>query len=336
MKSKQEIKKHLSNKFIKTEEISEIFALGLNTKKNIFLYGRGGHGKSEMAESFLELIDPTKSESFIQSCGEGLTEEKLFGGINLKKLTDTGEIEYLVENSFMNKKYVIFEELLDARINVLLSLKDILTSGYFRHGSQTYKIKTEMVIVLTNRTKQEVSADNSIKALMERFPLEMKIEWNSYNENDYQELFKKVLGNNRVALSGIIKSINDSGLFVSPRTAIHIAQCYDYMGYDALQYCGVNSQVIESLMDKIKEQELLEKLSKKYDLNEKEFHRIEDSFNSAQSVKEFKTILNKFTSWRENYKDLDSHSTLDSQRTGYLERSNSRIVECREKIIQSI
>lgn len=68
-------------------------------KKNVFLYGRGGHAKSQIAEEVLKFIDPAGTNSYVLSCGEGLTEEKLFGGINLKKFNTSGELEYLVENS---------------------------------------------------------------------------------------------------------------------------------------------------------------------------------------------------------------------------------------------
>jgi hypothetical protein len=38
------------------------------------------------------------------------------------------EFEYLVENSFMNHEYVVFEEMMDAPDFILEQLKDILSS----------------------------------------------------------------------------------------------------------------------------------------------------------------------------------------------------------------
>lgn len=242
------LKDTLRSKFVKVDEVAQILQIGYTTKKNVFLYGRGGHAKSEILMEFLKYIDPEGEESFVQACGEGLTEEKLFGGMNLGKFQKTGEIEYLVENSFMNKKYVVFEELLDSRMNVLLSLKDILTSGIFRQGSQQFKIKTQFIVCLTNRTKQEVSEDNSIKALLERFPLEMKVEWDSYTAKDYSEMFSKVLHNNFTEVATICETINDTGDFVSPRTAIHMAQVYETTkALENLKYFGATTDIIAKI-----------------------------------------------------------------------------------------
>lgn len=243
-----QLKQVLGQKFINVDEVAEILEIGFVANKNVFLYGRGGHAKSEIINEFLKHIDPTGENSFVQACGEGLSEEKLFGGLNLQKFQKTGEIEYLVENSFMNKKFVVFEELLDSRMNVLLSLKDILTSGIFRQGKQQFKIKTEFVICLTNRTKQEVSEDNSIKALLERFPLEMKVEWGRYEAEDYMNMFNKVLNNKLERVATICQSINETGDFISPRTAIHMGQVFQKTGsLAALKYFGATREVIEKV-----------------------------------------------------------------------------------------
>lgn len=252
---KMTLKDVLEKKFVFIDEVAEILEIGKKTGKNVFLYGRGGHGKSEIIQEVLKFIDPKGQDSFVQACGEGLSEEKLFGGLNLAKFQKTGEIEYLVENSFMNKKYVVFEELLDSRMNVLLSLKDILTSGIFRQGSQQFKIKTEFVICLTNRTKQEVGEDNSIKALLERFPLEQKVEWSKYESADYQLMFHKVLGSNIKEVADICQCINETGDFVSPRTAIHMAQVYTATNnVSALKFFGASSEIITK-MEKLKKDE---------------------------------------------------------------------------------
>lgn len=284
-----QLKQVLGEKFINVDEIAEILEIGFISNKNVFLYGRGGHAKSEIVQEFLKYIDPDGRESFVQACGEGLSEEKLFGGLNLKKFQETGEIEYLVENSFMNKRYVVFEELLDSRMNVLLSLKDILTSGTFRQGSQQFKIKTEFVICLTNRTKQEVAEDNSIKALLERFPLEMKVEWNRYEANDYKNMFSKVLGDQLEKVATICQSINESGDFVSPRTAIHMGQVYQKTGsLISLKYFGATGDIIEKVERVEKERLQTDYLSKKL----KEYEVLVASFGCT-TIDQYKVAIKK-------------------------------------------
>lgn len=233
---------HLAERFIHSKEIVDSLYPGLMLGKNVLFYGRGGHGKSEMTECFFDKaleLGLIQNKPFVQALGEGLTEEALFGGLEMKKFMDNGEYEYLVKNSFMNHEIVVFEEIFDAPAPILLSLKDILSSGYFRKGHQTFKIKTKMIIGLTNRSKEEFSEDDSLEALVQRFSITRKVEWEAYTKTEWKNLFNKVFGNDKkfmeknkvklADLANILELNNSVGAgFVSPRTAISAAQLYAF------------------------------------------------------------------------------------------------------------
>lgn len=251
--TKAQVHESLNKKFIKCDEFADTLWIGFETNKNVIFWGRGGHGKSEMAKHF---FDSFSLPVFVQALGDGTTEDNLLGGLDMKLFKDEGKIEYLVENSFMAHEYVIFEELLDCPSAVLLRLKDILTSGYFRNGTQQYKIKTKFIVCLTNRSREEVSEDRSILALMERFPLELNVEWNSYEAKDYSLMFKKVLGKDFPILAEVIAESNKTG-FISPRTAIHAAHVYTAGGIKALTtLAGINPAVVNKLL--VNEKKILE------------------------------------------------------------------------------
>lgn len=96
------VHKAVEEKFIYSEEVVDILMTGIDMEKNVILYGRGGHGKSEITELVLDTLYKTKAipkEAFVQAFGDGMTEEKLFGGINIKKFKDEGILEYLPEFS---------------------------------------------------------------------------------------------------------------------------------------------------------------------------------------------------------------------------------------------
>lgn len=169
------------------------------------------------------------------SFGDGLTEESLFGGINIKKFKDSGELEYLFKNSFLEHEIVIFEEIFDAPPQVLLALKDVLTSGHARKGNQTHRSKTKVVIGLTNKSKEDFAEDDSLEALVQRFPLTLKVEWDSYEKKDWLLLYKTVFGeeffeDNKGKLTSLAEIITENNraqnTFVSPRTAVHAATLY--------------------------------------------------------------------------------------------------------------
>lgn len=249
-----EVRNTLNKKFIKCDDFARVLWMGYTENKNAIFWGPGGHAKSEMAKEF---FDANKIPVFIQALGDGTTEDNLLGGLNMKVFKDEGKIEYLVENSFMNHEYVIFEELLDCPSQVLLRLKDILTSGMFRNGTQQFTIKTKYIVCLTNRSREEVSEDRSVLALMERFPLEYHVVWDSYEAKDYVQMFRKVLGKDYTMLAEAIARCN-KGSFISPRTAIHAAHIFTLAGFKGLaNIAGFNPDIIKDLManeDKMKKE----------------------------------------------------------------------------------
>lgn len=224
----EKINRALEARFIKTEKIARAIALAIEAEENVILFGPGGHGKSEMAVCAVEAAGLAPN-LFIQVFGTGMAEDRLFGGIDLEAMENTGEIRYKTERSFMAKSVAIFEELFDAPPSVLLSLKDVLTSKCLRNGNQEVPSKCRTIVACTNRSPQEVAElGPSVEALIQRFPLQLVVEWPSYTTNDYTELLRKVapkLGEAGIAtLAGISAKATAEGRFVSPRTVVKASQ----------------------------------------------------------------------------------------------------------------
>jgi len=234
-KTKNAVKNPVAEKFVFMDKTVSILNVGFSTAKNVILYGPGGHGKSEITLDFLKAkgIDP-----FIQTMGTGMTTDRLFGGLNIPTFETTGKIEYLVENSFMNHEYVIFEELFDAPDFILEQLKDILSSGVFRNGTQIFPIETKFIICCTNRTRDEFSKNMSLKALMERFPLELNVIWDNYTEISYNKLLESKFGVDNVdpVIPYLLQEYAKNGITISPRVAVTAYQVYDECGPESLSF----------------------------------------------------------------------------------------------------
>ena len=118
-----------------------------------------------------------------------------------------------------------------------------------------------MIIGLTNKSKKEFAdKDDSLKALAERFPLTLKVEWDRYTKTNFLKLFKTVFGNetynensNKLSeLANIVDLNNAQGVtFVSPRTAVSAAQLY-MMG-KKLDYI---SEIDPEILKKYKQQQV--------------------------------------------------------------------------------
>lgn len=187
---KSDCSKILSHNFVFCKEVGEFFNALLRTEQNGIMFGPGGHGKSEMAA---EIIDTAylHQHTFIKSFGEGLNESSLYGGVNMRILRESGDVEFNLNKAFTSYEIIIFEELFDAPPSVLLSLKDTLTSGFVRNGTQREPIRCRCIIGLTNKSPQEIASNDSRQALTERFPLQINVKWSSYNSDDYEALIRK-------------------------------------------------------------------------------------------------------------------------------------------------
>jgi hypothetical protein len=224
----------LKEKFIYTEAIADILAAAIYGNQNVILYGPGGHGKSEMVEEVLEKLglwsreDQTKSETLVQSFGEGLDEAALWGGIDFKKLNSTTDPDMVfnVENSFLNYPVAVFEELFDAPAFCLLPLKHTLQAGFLAKNGRSYKMKTELIIACTNRNPDEIAEmGETYRALLERFVLRQEVAWAEYKQDNYVELISKhphlkIAPQDLRVLAGIMEECQDSGHTISPRTAM--------------------------------------------------------------------------------------------------------------------
>lgn len=234
--------------FVYMDKVSNILDVSLATNKNCILFGKGGYGKSEFTYSYFREkgIDP-----YVITMGSGMTTDRLFGGVDLMGFNETGKIEYLIENSFMNHEFVIFEELFDAPDFILEQLKDILSSGIFRNGNQIFKIKTRNIICCTNKSREEFAKNLSLKALMERFPLELDVKWENHNRLTYQHLFESKFGKGNADpfLTYVLEEFAKKNFTISPRIALVAASVMDQCGPDCLEYIADFSAHADILKD---------------------------------------------------------------------------------------
>lgn len=227
--------------FIKSELVHEVLEVGRQTNQNVVLYGPGGYGKSEMSLAYLKEHYKEKDIT-VKALSVGTTVDDLLGGINIKTLKDTGEVIYNVDKSIFASKVLILEEAFDAPVRVLEGLKDILTSRKVRNGSQQWSIKTEFIIVCTNRSKDELITDASSRALMERFPLSLHVTWNTHTLSDYKELCRTVFNKENpdftALMSYMLESIaeDESKRPPAPRTAVRMFKVLDQFGKEGLKY----------------------------------------------------------------------------------------------------
>lgn len=183
----------LSSNFIKSEKMAKAILLGLVAKKNVIFFGPGGHAKSELARSLIR--DLLGMDAPVKSFGGGTTEESLYGGMDIAELRRSGRQKFLFEGSWMDKEVSIWEEMFDAPARVLTSLKNTLTAGRYEadRGEDCYDMHTKCIVALTNLEPSQVAeAGADVEALVQRFPIQLRVAWDSYESSDFLSLFRTV------------------------------------------------------------------------------------------------------------------------------------------------
>jgi len=251
--------------FVYMENVGKVLEVSLATQQSLILFGKGGYGKSEYTIEFLKEKGITP---YVITMGTGMTTDRLFGGLDLAKFNESGKIEYLVENSFMNSEFVVFEELFDAPDFILEQLKDILSSKVFRNGGQIYPIKTKVVVCCTNRTRDEFAKNNSLRALMERFPLELEVKWANHNRVCYEHLLNTKLDYADPLLTYLLEMFHNSNFTISPRIALAAADILDKCGPECLTFIAdfaAHADVLKQGMAKFEGIIKMDKLAEKSD-----------------------------------------------------------------------
>jgi hypothetical protein len=250
----------LKARYVFSDENIDSLNIAYNLKKNIINWGSGGYGKSRVVEDYFNQV--IKEPFYLLTCGKGLTVDKLFGGTHVKDLLEKGEMNYLIENSFMMHENVVFEELFDSPPEVLEMLKQTLSSGVFSNGNQVFPIKTKFIVANTNKTREEFSKNNnSIKALLERFPLSKEYKWEKHTESTYSKLIETKLGIDYCdkILLEILEECAINKKIISPRIALEAAEL--------VKHCGI--ECLTLVADFLEQQVIVEKVKIKYAFLEK-------------------------------------------------------------------
>lgn len=320
---KKNIKEILEREFIFTDEVSRMLELSFGAQKNMIIFGPGGHAKSEMIQATIKGLG-LEAETFFQFFGEGMDESRLFGGLDFKKLEEDKILQYHPENSFLNSKVAVFEELFDAPASVLLALKDTLTARELRNGAQRFSMKTEVIICLTNKQPSEISElGPAAHALIERFPLQYNLQWKDYSSKSYLQLFEKVaprlggpiLNGFKAVLAEILAKATAEGNFVSPRTAVHAYQVcqtsaklrgVDHVGQEDLvdlRYLpgleGLASTIeadLKSAMERAEAEKNLHQAQEEFDVLNKEVVQETSPIKILQAVKRLGILQDKLSS----------------------------------------
>lgn len=235
----QDLLAHFSRtKFVQYEQTITLLYKGWLNNHHVILYGRGGFGKSEMVAAFFDFVQTCVEDAGFDKPTVGLLDagkcstSKLWGGYHPEQLPNE---YYRLEHSWISYDYFIFEELFDAYLAALQTMKQTMTSKKYSSPFQELPVRNQFLVCLTNMSPAEVLAkldpsdQNTIQALMDRFPLQLLHEWSEdqlRSQTAWQDLLQKCCGldnDSNYYLSLLCSNIHRAKGWINPRMAIRVA-----------------------------------------------------------------------------------------------------------------
>lgn len=270
----QDLLAHFSHtKFVQYTETVTLLYKGWLNNHHVILYGRGGFGKSEMVAAFFEYIQACVEDAGFDKPTVGLLDagkcstSKLWGGYHPEQLPNE---YYRLEHSWISYDYFVFEELFDAYLAALQTMKQTMTSKRYTSPFQDMAVKNQFLVCLTNMSPAEVLAkldpsdQNTIQALIDRFPLQLLHEWsedNLKNKSSWQELLERCteLDDNSIYyLSLLCSNIHRAKGWINPRMAIRVAHaCQTWAAVEGTETSAYYiTEVAKDYLDAIGKQQL--------------------------------------------------------------------------------
>jgi len=139
------------------------FIYALLTKEHLLLMGPAGTGKSQFANNVFSIIKGSKI--FKAHLTKFMSEEYVFGPVDIKKLREKGIIEHITKDSILDSDFAFLDEFFDASDVLLRTLLGVLNEREWHRGMQHVTAKLHTAIVTSNYQRE----NEVTQAILDRF-----------------------------------------------------------------------------------------------------------------------------------------------------------------------
>lgn len=196
--------------FYKRQEIVDLLFLSCCSQTPLLIVGPPGTAKSDIISKFSETLNLSDGEYFEYMLTKFSEPGEIFGAIDITKLKDG--IHSRKTQGMLPTAYIAFlDEIFKGNSAILNSLLTIVNEKKFYQEGVPTDVPLKFLIAATN----EIPDDDSMKALVDRFPLKVNSNYVSDTEDDLRNLanvalkFKKLKYENKKPWKDISLSMKD-------------------------------------------------------------------------------------------------------------------------------
>jgi MoxR-like ATPase len=196
--------------FYKREEIVDLLFLSCCSQTPLLLVGPPGTAKSDIISKFSETLNLEDGQYFEYMLTKFSEPGEIFGAIDITKLKD-GIHSRKTQGMLPTALIAFLDEIFKGNSAILNSLLTIVNEKKFYQEGVPTPVPLKFLIAATN----EIPDDDSMKALVDRFPLKVNSNYVSDTEDDLRNLanvalkFKKLKYENKKPWKDISLSMKD-------------------------------------------------------------------------------------------------------------------------------
>ncbi|AHI54167.1 two-component regulator system yien regulator component protein [Spiroplasma sabaudiense Ar-1343] len=166
----EKIVNFLTSNLYEREEAARLTILAMFAGESIFLYGKPGLGKSNLAKLIKSTVKDGKIFEYLMN--KYSTPDEIFGPLDIDKLTQ-GEYLRKIEGYLPSADIVFLDEIWKAGPSIQNTLLTIINEKEFRNGSRVLSVPLKLLISASNEFPDE---NQGLEALYDRFLIRYEME----------------------------------------------------------------------------------------------------------------------------------------------------------------
>jgi len=173
--------------FVERKGELEQIKYAMLTKEHVLLKGKTGTAKSKLGKFSFGYI--TGAETFSIQLSKFMSEEYLFGAIDINKMRNEGKVEHVTDDSIVDCEFAFIDEVFDGNDSLLRSLLEVLNERSFTRHTQKIKAKLHSAIMTSNYVRE----DEVTEAFLDRILFKSEVKAVTSNKNRmtmYQDYVK--------------------------------------------------------------------------------------------------------------------------------------------------
>jgi len=168
-----EVEKH----FVERKNELEQIKYAMLIKEHVLLKGKTGTAKSKLGKYCFNFIKGAKT--FAIQLSKFMSEEYLFGAIDITKMRNEGKVEHITTDSIIDCEFAFIDEVFDGNDALLRSLLEVLNERKFTRHTQRLDAKLHTAILTSNYVRE----DEATEAFLDRIMFKSDVKPVTSNKN---------------------------------------------------------------------------------------------------------------------------------------------------------